>query len=292
MDPKRICDRLIDDLGISIACREERDSLGEYIDLIPNDLDPIEGFLVRVRIGWRSIESTFVPGTYSATLIKTMGEAEAHKKESFTAAVEESQKSGDKVNMSINGVSVNPADLMTWPKTKWASFSLRLDSPPKVIDIKDPLAMEQLVISYGGRLLEMILSFLTLEEVALVENPEGLPEGAKMRVEVNRFERNHLNRLACIRLKGAQCSICGFDFVSFFGEIGKGFIHVHHIVPISEIGDNYLINPATDLVPVCPNCHAMLHRMNPPFTIEELRKLLADHKTSNAESNQPEETID
>lgn len=278
IDPKNICDRLIDDLGISIACREERDSLGEYVDLIPSDLDPIEGFLVRVRIGWRSIESTFVPGTYSVSFVKTMGEAEPHKKELFKAAVEESRKTGDKVAMSVNGVSVNPADPTTWPNTKWASFSLRLDSPPKVIEIKNPLATEQLVISYGERLFEMVLSFLTLEEVAFAENPEGLPEGAKMRVEVNRFERSHLNRLACIRLRGTQCSVCGFDFGFHFGEVGEGFIHVHHVVPVSEIGDNYLINPATDLVPVCPNCHAMLHRRDPPYTMDELKKLLGDRK--------------
>jgi len=107
IDPKKICDHLIDDLGISIACREERDSLGEYVDLIPSDLDPIEGFLVRVRIGWRSIESTFVPGTYSADFVKTMGEAEPHKKELFKAAVEESRKTGDKVAMSV---------MQTWDK--------------------------------------------------------------------------------------------------------------------------------------------------------------------------------
>jgi 5-methylcytosine-specific restriction protein A len=48
---------------------------------------------------------------------------------------------------------------------------------------------------------------------------------------------------------------------------------VHHVVPLSSIGKEYVVNPKTDLVPVCPNCHAMIHRKSPPFLIEELRAL-------------------
>ena len=64
------------------------------------------------------------------------------------------------------------------------------------------------------------------------------------------------------------------DFESLYGEIGRGFIHVHHLVPISSIGESYDVNPATDPVPVCPNCHNMLHKKEPPYTIEELKKML------------------
>ena len=58
------------------------------------------------------------------------------------------------------------------------------------------------------------------------------------------------------------------------GEIGKNFIHVHHLTPISTIGKEYELNVDTDLVPVCPNCHYMLHRKDPPYTIEELKDKL------------------
>jgi 5-methylcytosine-specific restriction protein A len=58
--------------------------------------------------------------------------------------------------------------------------------------------------------------------------------------------------------------------------IGEGFVHVHHVTPVSEIGPGYVVNPATDLVPLCPNCHAMAHRSSPPLAVEALKKLLAN----------------
>lgn len=69
------------------------------------------------------------------------------------------------------------------------------------------------------------------------------------------------------------------DFEKQYGELGKGFIHVHHIVPISTIGGNYRIDYEKDLVPVCPNCHAMLHRngQDEILTVEEL-KIILMHK--------------
>ena len=72
------------------------------------------------------------------------------------------------------------------------------------------------------------------------------------------------------------CSVCGFDFQKQYGAIGKNFIHVHHIVPVSQMGDGYVVDPIKDLIPVCPNCHAMIHRTDPPLTIEELRKRIAN----------------
>ena len=74
--------------------------------------------------------------------------------------------------------------------------------------------------------------------------------------------------------KGYQCLVCGRNFEATYGEIGKGFIHVHHLTPIYSIGKEYELNVDTDLAPVCPNCHYMLHRKDPPYTIEELKEIL------------------
>jgi predicted HNH restriction endonuclease len=103
------------------------------------------------------------------------------------------------------------------------------------------------------------------------------PEGAANRVTVNSYERNPDARRKCIQYYGARCRVCEIDFESAYGEIGKGFIHIHHKIPISNIKDNYDIDPVNDLVPVCPNCHAMLHRTDPPQTIEQLRKIRLDN---------------
>jgi hypothetical protein len=60
-------------------------------------------------------------------------------------------------------------------------------------------------------------------------------------------------RARCIRRWGAACCVCGFDFALKYGSIGEGYIHVHHLRPLSEIGEEYLLNPEEDLRPVCAN---------------------------------------
>ena len=101
-------------------------------------------------------------------------------------------------------------------------------------------------------------------------------EGAKKSVIVNQYERNPIARQKCIETNGCKCKVCGMDFEEKYGEIGRGFIHVHHVVPISTIGESYQIDPIKDLVPVCPNCHAMLHRgLNGiTLTVDELKALI------------------
>ncbi len=99
-------------------------------------------------------------------------------------------------------------------------------------------------------------------------------EGRKVSIFVNRYERDSKNRFACIRIHGAICIVCGFDFTKKYGDIGNGFIHVHHLKPLSEVGREHKIDPRVDLLPVCPNCHEMLHMRTPPFTIDELKELI------------------
>ena len=100
-------------------------------------------------------------------------------------------------------------------------------------------------------------------------------EGATSKVTVNRYERDRRARQCCIEHWGTTCQICGFDFGATYGEIGDGYIHVHHLIEISTVGETYIIDPVEDLRPVCPNCHAMLHTRRPALTIQELQELLS-----------------
>ncbi len=109
------------------------------------------------------------------------------------------------------------------------------------------------------------------EEVA---EPEKYIEGATKRISVNTYERNPHARKKCVQHYGYSCAVCGFNFGKVFGELGEGFIHVHHLKQLAEIGREYHLDPIADLRPVCPNCHAMLHRKNPPLRIEELKQLM------------------
>lgn len=117
-----------------------------------------------------------------------------------------------------------------------------------------------------------------LPEELDVLNPEIYTEGIKKTILVNSYERNPKARKACIEYWKAKCIVCEFDFEKTYGELGKGFIHVHHLKQISEIGNEYQINPIEDLRPVCPNCHSMLHKFNPLLKIEELREIIQSNK--------------
>lgn len=98
-----------------------------------------------------------------------------------------------------------------------------------------------------------------------------ITEGKTKKTYSTKYERNPKLRQQALDIHGYSCSICGFNFLERYGEIGRGFIHVHHVNPLSQTGEQ-IVDPKTDLVPVCPNCHSMIHRdKNHILTIEELK---------------------
>ena len=106
--------------------------------------------------------------------------------------------------------------------------------------------------------------------------PGTVPAAAVSRIEVNRYEHSPDARRACIAHHGTSCAVCGFSFEIAYGEIGRDFIPVHHLVPVSQLGATYELDPVTDLVPLCANCHAMAHLgVTTPRTVAELRRAMA-----------------
>lgn len=103
------------------------------------------------------------------------------------------------------------------------------------------------------------------------DSASEMREGNRVTVQVSRVERNPEARRKCIEIFGSCCSVCGFDFERTYGKIGSGFIHVHHLIPIAAAKGRRKVNPRTDLRPVCPNCHEMLHKQTPPFSIDEMK---------------------
>lgn len=108
-------------------------------------------------------------------------------------------------------------------------------------------------------------------------DPKGTyPEGTKKTIIVNGYERSPSARAACVAHHGTQCRVCETVLEERYGKIATGFIHIHHIVPISKLGKGYQVNPINDLAPVCPTCHAVMHLRTPPLSITEARQLLVD----------------
>ena len=105
--------------------------------------------------------------------------------------------------------------------------------------------------------------------------PQEYIEGGRKTVMVNAYERSAKGRAACLKEHGYSCTVCMMSFVEMYGKVGVNFIHVHHTNPIAARRKRYKLNPKTDLIPVCPNCHAMLHASNPPLTVNRLRRIVA-----------------
>lgn len=116
------------------------------------------------------------------------------------------------------------------------------------------------------------------EATNLVEPSSRLIEGDSYQVELTVHERNLEARSQCIAHYGTRCVVCAFDFGVAYGPQAAGLIHVHHLNPLSEIGEAYEVNPITDLRPVCPNCHAVIHFGGRTLKIEEVKNLIAEAK--------------
>ncbi len=143
-----------------------------------------------------------------------------------------------------------------------------------LVDAEHALHLQQLwqerIQSSKEDLLQTILEDLAAEEV---EN--GNVEGNVKFYYGKQYERNAENRQRAIQIHGLDCYVCGFNFEAAYGERGAGFIEVHHLKPLSSLEEATEINPNTDLVPLCANCHRMIHRRNNDvLTIEELKALL------------------
>ena len=115
----------------------------------------------------------------------------------------------------------------------------------------------------------------------IVEENKTLYEGAKKAIVVNKYERSSKARENAVNFHGVNCKVCDINFKEMYGEIGTDFIHIHHLIPIHEIGENYRIDYKHDLIPVCPNCHSMLHRKlnGKELSVEELKDIITKCKT-------------
>lgn len=133
----------------------------------------------------------------------------------------------------------------------------------------------KVVLSKNGELGKVIDLDIEAEKA---EEGYGI-EGSSRGYYGKRYERNARNRMLAIQEHGLNCKVCNFNFESMYGERGKDFIEIHHIKPLNTLKKAMKINPKTELIPLCSNCHRMIHRRkNEVLTIEELSKILEMNK--------------
>jgi 5-methylcytosine-specific restriction enzyme A len=126
------------------------------------------------------------------------------------------------------------------------------------------------LVSITSRYAENLESFLP-EEAAI---EQLIKEGAVKQITVNTYERSASAKRKCIEEHGTDCAVCTLSFGSRYGDYASGFIHVHHLNPLSQSNGERIIDPVKDLRPVCPNCHAVIHLKGGCLSIEEAQKLI------------------
>ena len=151
----------------------------------------------------------------------------------------------------------------------------------RIIEVTDQLPRTSQLITVTEALLRAGGTTPNWTEFQLPDEvPSGAvySEGSVRTVVVNRYERDPQARLACISAHGGSCCVCGFNFAAVYGPEAQGYIHVHHLRPLSEVGGDYIVDPVADLRPVCPNCHAVLHLRGLCLTIDEVRRLMSEQE--------------
>lgn len=130
--------------------------------------------------------------------------------------------------------------------------------------------MVEFVIPISG---QVILDDLEAEDEEF--NGPQRAEGNALMYYGRRYERDPINRQLALEYHGHSCVACGFNFEEIYGERGKDYIEVHHIKPLSTLKIEMVIDPKKDLVPLCSNCHRMVHRKKDDvLSIEDLQGLL------------------
>ena len=250
-------------------------------DVYPADTDREYGFGLEIRFTAFRISIKFIPGKFSAHMIRQMGNSSTEKRLSFVSYYGAALNERGEMNLLINEIPPAITDFKQWP-TDWYNFELRLTRMPIVSDDHDEVDYLKVAEHWGGYMLGMILSLLDVVPLD-DEQQDGYSEGGAVQVQSNRYERNPLNRTACILVQGCTCKVCNMNFLGTYGELGSGFIHVHHTTPVSQLTPGYIIDPLTDLVPVCPNCHAMLHNENPPLSVNRLKEMMESFESTKIE---------
>lgn len=264
-------------LGLAIKSDPNPSESGTF-DFSPAEAHQNEAFFIRFIPGWRSVEVVFVPGKFAGLLMGQMGMTGPEGRAAFVTFVKALEGRRAKITMRVNGNEVSAVDSLSWPG-EWQRLDLSIRSAPLVVNTEDMAQMHQLVIGLVIPLFGMVVALIGVEEARSVA---GEAEGQAVQSLVTRYERKLVNREACIQLKGTRCLACGFDFEAAYGPIGANYIEVHHTTMVSQLGAGYRINVETDLEPLCANCHAMVHRENPPISIQRLQEIIAQRPESKA----------
>lgn len=274
-DPKLFASLLTEETGLPLIGSRIRHAGNEEIELVPSDHEPSQSFRLRTTLGWKSVEVSFEPGAYASALVASMSIASEEAKLVCQSVLQSAIADGADVTLVIDGIRYSSTDREPWDRP-WSTCTASLSRGQLDINNGDNAADMQLLLTWTARLAAAMFALLPLapDEEEVPQQLSGYPEGAMSKAVVNRYERDRRNRAAALAIHGYRCKACDCLMAEKYGLQAATLVEVHHTTPVHALGAVYLINPRTDLVPLCPNCHSVVHTRNPPLSIEEIRTLL------------------
>ena len=148
------------------------------------------------------------------------------------------------------------------------------DGKPRPLGNKSEAVHKKWTNRYDEELEEYVLALLNKSLPLSPESQNVRTEGRKQVFISRGRERDPILRESALDIHGYNCMACGFNYEECYGKIGKGFIEVHHVVPLARSGETDT-NPKTDLVVLCANCHRMVHRRKDIcLSIQELKNYI------------------
>jgi 5-methylcytosine-specific restriction protein A len=270
-DPQQFARLVTAETGLALEGTRVRHGQQEEIELVPADHKVSQTFRIGSRLGWRSVEVNFEPGAYAGDLLLAMREAPLEGRKICESVLTASIADGAEIRLTLDGVPHSFPDVDLW-NAKWKTFSAQLSRGQLDVNTGDARADMQHLVKWTGRLAAALFALMPLQAE---EEPDGqlagYPEGAKTTVTVNRYERDRRNRAAALAIHGYRCKGCDHLMSDEYGDVAASLIEVHHTTPVHTLGPGYLINPESDLIPLCPNCHSVAHTRNPPLSVDEIK---------------------
>lgn len=248
-------------LGIELEVKPVIDGEFDFQVRLSN-YDAPRGFGVSIREDYLSWTLAVKFDSESRPLLAIMRDFAQERSSTFVDLLEAVQGGPDKFSLSINGKNLGEAQT----DREWLNFEV-------FANVSHSGNSKEELTSALTKCLSLPLSLLMPPDWDELEGSAYRPEGEAREFVGTKYERSRFNRALCLEYFGFDCQGCGLQMEQKYGPLGQGVIHVHHLVPVSRMGGSYRLDPKRDLIPLCPNCHNVVHRQDPPLEIGQLREI-------------------
>jgi len=187
---------------------------------------------------------------------------------------------------NTTGIIDGPIDLRAGPKSRYGPL-YEQGAICSILYERDDIPEDEVLLSDLKLFLEYYFK-LVVSETSLIDHSHteedeaeiGWEDLRKLRIH-KRLERNRSLALKVKKHLGLTCQACKMNFEDKYGEIGKGFIEAHHLIPIADLyGKRVALDPQKDFAVLCSNCHRMIHRSPFVSDVEMFRITTLDQSAS------------